>query len=1009
MGFHFISYSHQDGSEYARQLSQALETGTPPLQTWGDWKLIAGERWMEGVERALLECDSLIYVMTQDSVRSGSQCVTEWANVAYIYRKPTILLKMDPEATLFQTIQIDHVEFSGDFEQLVQEVREAIANHFTPQGWLNIWRHQLREAERELGKFRDHPDALARKSKVIEDLRKRILEQETIVADPARADQRVVERIEKGMQHDRMALSRPAVPERQRQRMINQPPRLPPKHFKGRADEGSLLIEWIKDPACRVITVQGRAGCGKTTLVCRVLQQLLEEPPTPRFSCMGIVYLGRDTTQPISFTNFLSALCHLLPAETAARVEPGLRDPKLSAAAKTEALLAEFTSGTAVVMLDGFEDMLSRDTFEVVDPEVREAFFKLLSRSIHSVTVIATTRFVATDLRSRETGQQRDLALERGLPLEDAQELLRALDGDGHQGLRKCDPEKLAEAWRRTHGNPRALELLHGLLASNPDSSLDGLLDRLPESLSDVLVGEAFASLDARSQGVMQGLAACSTGIFAGVSPTAVDFVLRPFILGIDSKPVLGSLARSHLVRRDRTTDAGGGLYILDTVDRDYALARLPAGAPAATPPAGAAPEPGESAGEPLVMSRHALLCRASEYYDQLRTPSSEWTKKEDLNAHLASFELLVSAGEYDRASRVLWDVDLDYLMPWGHYRFVAECRRRLEGRLTRTGNDRYNTTILGICCTQLGDLDHAIKHHQRALKLARDGNRPDAEATELGCLGQCYRELGRIREALDLQLQTIAYFQSKPDRSEEGVQRSNLGCTYDDLGEYEKAIEQHNLAIEIAQELEQVPRQANRRANLAMALLDAGDPDRALAEAEYAVDIAPEQETFFRMETLRTLALVHLLGGNLTDAREKIDAARELDVNLISHSLSVLLGVVALRQGERPVALEAFNAGLRQADEMIKRTPRLIGALNAKALALCGLTLVEGRHHRDAARATFRGARAISSHAGVVLHVRQVFDALALADSDRLLEPLRTALGGTLSATSSGPRTPAG
>jgi hypothetical protein len=121
----------------------------------------------------------------------------------------------------------------------------------------------------------------------------------------------------------------------------------------------------------------------------------------------------------------------------------------------------------------------------------------------------------------------------------------------------------------------------------------------LPDQVVEALVGEAFSRLDPLAQQVMQALAALA----APVPEAAVDYLLQPYVPGIDSASVLRRLVNMVFARRE------AGRFHLHQVDRRYAMERIPAGTPAdrdASPPG---------------FTRFALLHRAAEYYESIRTP----------------------------------------------------------------------------------------------------------------------------------------------------------------------------------------------------------------------------------------------------------------------------------------------------------------------------------------------------------------------------------------------------
>jgi hypothetical protein len=99
-----------------------------------------------------------------------------------------------------------------------------------------------------------------------------------------------------------------------------------------------------------------------------------------------------------------------------------------------------------------------------------------------------------------QPGRQRRVALDEGLPYPDAQRVLRAIDADGRLGLREAPEELLLEAWQRTGGWPRALELLFAILATDRETSLPELLDDVarlrPGDEIEGLACEAFHRLN---------------------------------------------------------------------------------------------------------------------------------------------------------------------------------------------------------------------------------------------------------------------------------------------------------------------------------------------------------------------------------------------------------------------------------------------------------------------------------------------------------------------------------
>ena len=231
--------------------------------------------------------------------------------------------------------------------------------------------------------------------------------------------------------------------------------------------------------------------------------------------------------------------------------------------------------------------------------------------------------------------------------------------------MRDAPETLLAEARKRTLGYPRALEHLFGILSADRDTSLQEILDNtekfLPEKVVEVLVGEAFSRLDLTAQRVMQALAIYRYP----VPPAAVDYLLQPYVPGIDSGRVLSRLVNMQFARRD------AGRYYLHQVDRDYALSRIAEG------------DPGDRDAEIPPLTRFALRHRAADWFKLSRKPREAWKTLDDLAAQLSEFELRCEGDDYDTAAAVLLEFDFDYLFLWGHYRLMSELHERLQGKIT--------------------------------------------------------------------------------------------------------------------------------------------------------------------------------------------------------------------------------------------------------------------------------------------------------------------------------------
>jgi tetratricopeptide (TPR) repeat protein len=101
------------------------------------------------------------------------------------------------------------------------------------------------------------------------------------------------------------------------------------------------------------------------------------------------------------------------------------------------------------------------------------------------------------------------------------------------------------------------------------------------------------------------------------------------------------------------------------------------------------------------------------------------------------------------------------------------------------------------------------------------------------------------------------------------------------------------------------------------------------------------------------------------------------------------------LRQGERETAQEVFSKSIAQADEILAKTPDYYSALDAKGLALCGLAICGDKKFIPDAIETFKKARKIAPHAGIIKSALRLFDELAKCDENGILKDVRKAVEG--------------
>ena len=74
---HFISYSTVEAADFTKKLHDTLEANSIPM--WLDKRdLVEGRPWDVQIDEAIRDCQTLLFIMTPDSVVDNSVCYEEW-------------------------------------------------------------------------------------------------------------------------------------------------------------------------------------------------------------------------------------------------------------------------------------------------------------------------------------------------------------------------------------------------------------------------------------------------------------------------------------------------------------------------------------------------------------------------------------------------------------------------------------------------------------------------------------------------------------------------------------------------------------------------------------------------------------------------------------------------------------------------------------------------------------------------------------------------------------------
>ncbi|MEM8809650.1 MAG: tetratricopeptide repeat protein [Cyanobacteria bacterium P01_G01_bin.38] len=188
----------------------------------------------------------------------------------------------------------------------------------------------------------------------------------------------------------------------------------------------------------------------------------------------------------------------------------------------------------------------------------------------------------------------------------------------------------------------------------------------------------------------------------------------------------------------------------------------------------------------------------------------------------------------------------------------------------------------LGLAYRSLGQYEQAIDHHQQFLTISREIGNRQGEGTALGNLGLAYWSLGQYEQAIDHHQQFLTIAREIGDRKGEGMALGNLGIAYYSLGQYEQAIDHHQQFLTIAREIGNRYGEGVALVNLGETFLKTGQYPESLTHSQAALEIFQEiGDRANETEALKNLAALHQALGEIETARQYCQQALALATEL--------------------------------------------------------------------------------------------------------------------------------
>ena len=132
----FLSYSRKD-EEFARRIASDLKKSE--INIWFDQTDIPkGALWDVEIEKALINCHTIIFILSQDSVKSNN--VLDEVYFALGKKKTIIPLKINDCETPFRLRRLQYIDFTKNEETATSELYKTLGETPPPSTNISWWK-----------------------------------------------------------------------------------------------------------------------------------------------------------------------------------------------------------------------------------------------------------------------------------------------------------------------------------------------------------------------------------------------------------------------------------------------------------------------------------------------------------------------------------------------------------------------------------------------------------------------------------------------------------------------------------------------------------------------------------------------------------------------------------------------------------------------------------------------------------------------------------------------------
>ena len=577
--------------------------------------------------------------------------------------------------------------------------------------------------------------------------------------------------------------------------------------FIGRADEVLTVVEMLRQPTIRLVTLTGPGGVGKTRLALEVADRMLDD--------------FEDGVRLVSLSSVLDS--HLVPAAMAKSL--GLIEaPEDLPLARLKAFLK---TKEALVILDNFEQVVDAAPL-MVDLLTESPGLKLLVTSRALLQVRGEREYAVGGLKSPDLPTWELLAsLDRADSVRLFVERARAVN-PGFEVNEKNLPA-IVEICERLDGLPLAIELAAARSRLLPPermlekmtSSIElGVGHRdLPErqrTLRNALDWD-YGLLDANEQAIFRRLS-----IFAGgFALESAEAVLDNYSDPISTLSGVESLATKSLLRQDEAQAVEVRFGMLRTI-REYAFDKLK-----------------ESGEADDLQRRHA------SYFQEVAAASSERMRTPEQAAWLDRLE----REHANMRTALMWsfahdaDIFLRLCVSLGHFwefrSYLTEGRYWLDRALSMEADPYLRAHVLdraGTFARGQGEFERAARLLEECVEIRRTLEDERELGLSLKNLGNVMLDLGDLERAALHYEESLEVRRRINDVRGMAETLNNLGVLARFNGDWDLAVKHYEEARPLFEQLHDTIGAARLLMNISEARLEQGDHAAALSYVQQSL-----------------------------------------------------------------------------------------------------------------------------------------------------------------------------